>query len=174
MSDAQTYYPPPWLGGADAAQTPTVRAEPVPPPAPVRRPGNPAWKPGIRSPNPAGRPRGIVDKRAKLSQRMLADAEEIVSALVEKAKEGEVGAASLILARVLPALRSQAEKVQFEFDPTAPATRQVEQVLAAIAGGVVAPDVGRQIIEAIGALSTIRATEELESRLAALEQERRA
>lgn len=115
-----------------------------------------------------------MDKRAKLSQRMLADAEEIVSALVEKAKEGEVGAASLILARVLPALRSQAEKVQFEFDPTAPATRQVEQVLAAIAGGVVAPDVGRQIIEAIGALSTIRATEELESRLAALEQERRA
>lgn len=123
----------------------------------------------MRSPNPAGRPKGIVDKRSRLAQQMLADAEGIVSALVEKALEGEVGAASLILARVLPALRSQAEKVQFDFDATAPVVRQVEQVLAAIAGGAVAPDVGKQIIEAIGALSAIRATEELEARLAALE-----
>ena len=45
----------------------------------------------------------------------------------------------------------------------------VQMVLAAIASGAVAPDVGRQIIEAIGALSAIRATEELEARLAALE-----
>lgn len=123
----------------------------------------------MRSPNPKGRPPGIVDKPAKLSQRMLADAEGIVSALIDKALEGDTGAASLILSRVLPSLRSQAEKVSFDFDATAPVVRQVEQVLAAIAGGAVAPDVGKQIIEAIGALSAIRATEELEARLAALE-----
>lgn len=169
MSEAQVYYPPPWLDGAQAAPSLPVLPQPAPPAPVVRRPGNPAWTPGMRSPNPAGRPRGIVDKRARIAERMLADAEGIVSALVEKALEGEVGAASLILARVLPALRSQAEKVQFDFDHAAPVARQVEQVLAAIAGGVIAPDVGRQIIEAIGALSAIRATEELEARLAALE-----
>lgn len=138
---------------------------------PEKRPrsGNPAWTPGMRSPNPAGRPKGIVDKRAKLAQRMLADAEGIVSALIEKALEGDTPAASLILGRVLPSLRSQAEKVTFDFDATAPVVRQVEQVLTAIASGAVAPDVGRQIIEAIGALSAIRATEELEARLAVLE-----
>lgn len=172
MTEAQTYYPPPWLDGAQAAPAVLVQPQPVPQPPAARKPGNPAWTPGMRSPNPAGRPRGIVDKRAKIAQRMLVDAEAIVSALVEKALEGEVGAASLILARVLPSLRSQAEKVQFDFDATAPVVKQVEQVLAAIAGGVVAPDVGRQIIEAVGALSNIRATEELEKRLAALEQER--
>ena len=174
MTEAETYYPPPWLDGAQTATALPVQSQPVPPPPAVRKPGNPAWTPGMRSPNPAGRPKGIVDKRSKLAQQMLADAEGIVSALVEKALEGEVGAASLILARVLPSLRSQAEKVQFDFDATAPVVNQVEQVLAAIAGGVVAPDVGRQIIEAVGALSNIRATEELEKRLAALEQERRA
>jgi hypothetical protein len=123
----------------------------------------------MRSPNPAGRPKGIVDKRSKLAQRMLTDAEGIVTTLIDKALEGDTGAASLILSRVLPSLRSQAERVAFDFDATAPVARQVEQVLAAIAQGAVAPDVGKQIIEAIGALSAIRATEELEARLAALE-----
>ena len=169
MSEAQLRYPPPWLDGAQAAVSLPVQPQPVPPALAVRKPGNPAWTPGMRSPNPAGRPRGIVDRRSRIAELMLADAEGIVSALVEKALEGEVGAASLILARVLPAIRSQAEKVQFDFDATAPVATQVEQVLAAIAGGVVAPDVGRQIIEAVGALSSIRATEELEARLSALE-----
>lgn len=173
MSEAQPYYPPPWLDGAQAAELLPDQPQPAQPASAVRKPGNPAWTPGMRSPNPAGRPKGIVDKRVRLNQQMLADAEAIVSALVERALEGEVGAASLILARVLPALRSQAEKVTFDFDPQASVATQVEQVLAAIAGGVVAPDVGRQIIEAVGALAAIRATEELEVRLRALEQERR-
>jgi hypothetical protein len=155
VTEAQAFYPPPWLDGAQAALSLPVQPQVVPPVP--------------RSPNSAGRPRGIVDKRSKLSQRMLADAEGIVSALIDKALEGDTGAASLILARVLPSLRSQAEKVQFDFDASAPVVIQVEQVLAAIAGGVVAPDVGRQIIEAVGALSSIRATEELEKRLAVLE-----
>jgi hypothetical protein len=42
-------------------------------------------------------------------------------------------------------------------------------VLAAIADGVVAPDVGRQIIDAISSLATVRAGEELEQRILALE-----
>lgn len=123
----------------------------------------------MRSPNPAGRPPGSTPQ-TRLMQRMLEDAEGIVDAIVAKALEGDSASASLILSRVLPALRAQSEKVTFAFDATAPVTRQVEMVLAAIASGVVAPDVGRQIIEAIGALSAIRATEELEARLAALEE----
>ena len=105
----------------------------------------------------------------QIAQRMFNDADSIVDAMVEKALRGDTGAAGLILSRVLPALRSQSEKVSFAFDATAPVARQVEQVLAAVAAGAVAPDVGKQIIEAVGALSAIRATEELEARLAALE-----
>lgn len=141
-------------------------------PAPLKakgKGGNPAWTPGMRSPNPAGRPRGIVDKRMRISQRMLADADGIVDAMVAQALDGDTGAASLILSRVLPALRNQAEKVQFPFDAAAPVARQIEQVLEAMAAGMVAPDVGRLIVDSIGTLSNARAVEELEARIITLE-----
>ncbi len=128
------------------------------------------WERGGPSPNPRGRPPGIVDKRTRVSQALLDDAPAVARVVVDAALEGDMQAASLVLSRIAPILRGQMEKVAFEFDATAPVTRQVEQVLAAVARGQVAPDVGKQIIDAVQALSTIRATEELEARLAALEQ----
>ena len=128
------------------------------------------WERGGPSPNPSGRPKGIVDKRTRVSQALLDDAPAVARVVVDAALEGDMQAASLVLSRIAPVLRGQMEKVAFEFDATAPVTRQVEQVLAAVARGQVAPDVGKQIIDAVQALSTIRATEELEARLAALEQ----
>lgn len=124
----------------------------------------------MKSPNPAGRPRGITDQKAKLAQRMLADADGIVAVLVANALEGDTGAASLVLSRVLPTVRGQSEKVCFPFDATAPISEQVAQVLDAIAAGIVAPDVGRLIIESVKALADVRAVEELETRIAALEE----
>lgn len=126
------------------------------------------WKPGV-SGNPAGKPRGITDKRSKLMKRMLDDANDIYDGLLEKAKAGDPTAAGLIFARILPTLRAQLQTVQFDFDPSLPIGRQVEQVLAAIAAGAVAPDIGKQIIDAIAALSTVRMNEELELRVKTLE-----
>jgi hypothetical protein len=157
MSDLET---PPWMQGW----------KPTPPPSGVvNTVGNPHWYAGMPSPNPNGRPRGITDKKAKLVQRMLDDAEGIVDAIIARALEGDSNSASLILSRVLPSIKAQAEKVQFDFDADAPVSKQVEMVLAAIADGVVAPDVGRQIIDAISSLATVRAGEELEQRILALE-----
>jgi hypothetical protein len=59
--------------------------------------------------------------------------------------------------------------VQFDFDPTAPITHQIEAVLAAIAAGSVSVDTGKQIIDAIKALADVRAVEELEARIVMLE-----
>ena len=128
------------------------------------------WERGGPSPNPKGRPPGIVVKRTWVSHALLDDAPAVARVVVDAALEGDMQAASLVLSRIAPILRGQMEKVAFEFDATAPVTRQVEQVLAAVARGQIAPDVGKQIIDAVQALSTIRATEELEARLAALEQ----
>lgn len=128
----------------------------------------PGWYPGMKSPNPAGRPAGRTPM-AQLQKRLLEEGPAVLDAMLEKAKEGDPGAAALILSRILPALRSESQKVQFDLDPTLPLTSQVEQVLAAIAGGQIAPDVGRQIIEAISALGNLRAVEDLESRLTILE-----
>lgn len=131
--------------------------------------GSPKWKKGMPSPNPAGRPPGITDKKAKLAQRMLADADGIVSALIEKALDGDTGAASLVLGRVLPSLRGQMEKVCFPLDTSGTVSEQVAQVLAAMANGAVSPDVARLIIDSIKALADVRAVEELEQRIITLE-----
>lgn len=121
-----------------------------------------------RSGNPRGRPPG-PSKQQKLLRRMLDEANDVLDAMLAKAKEGDAAAAGLILGRILPVLRAQSQTVTFDFDPSLPVAQQVEQVLAAIASGQIAPDLGQQIISAIGTLSNVRATEELEQRIITLE-----
>lgn len=157
----------PWESGWEPPIAP-----PLAPPAeksPPLPPGNPAWVKGMRSPNPAGRPPGST-AQTKLVQRMLENADGIVDMLIARAMEGDTNSASLILSRIMPSIKAQAQKVAFDFDHTAPISRQVEQVIAAIADGSVPADIGRQIIDAIGSLSAIRATEELAARIEALEE----
>lgn len=135
----------------------------------MKRPaGNPNWYPGMRSPNPAGRPKG-TSARTKLVERMLKDADGVVDAVVNKAFEGDVGAAALILGRIEPAMKAQMERVEFALDPDASTSSQLGQVLDAIASGVLAPDAGRHLIESIKAVADVRAAEQLEARIEALE-----
>lgn len=107
-----------------------------------------------------------------LLEEMLAQADGVLEAVLTKALEGDTGAASLILSRVLPGLKAQSASVEFQYDAALPAARQIEQVISAISSGAVPPDVGKQIIDAIGALSQVRAAEDLEARIAALEAAR--
>lgn len=131
--------------------------------------GNPAWQRGMKSPNPHGRPPGLKDRRTRVTERLLDEAQKIADVVIEKAKEGDMQAAALILGRTTPTLKAQAEKVNFEFDATAPMTQQVQSVLQGIANGEVSPDIGKQIIESIASLAGIKQMDELEQRLAALE-----
>ena len=138
---------------------------------PNRRRGY-AWTKGMPSPNPKGRPKGIVDKRLRVSQALLDAAEGVARKVIEEALDGDMSASALVLARAAPALKAQAEKVQFDFDAKASLVEQVQSVLQGVADGQVAPDVGRNIIESIAALSSIKSIEELETRLARLEGKR--
>lgn len=125
------------------------------------------WVKGMPSPNPAGRPAGVTPMALMLKQ-MMEEGSEVVAVQIAKAKTGDTGAAQLILSRILPSLRNQMQTVQFPFDASAPITTQIEAVLAAVAAGEVAPDVGQQIIAAINMLSQARVTEELAAEVAAL------
>lgn len=136
----------------------------VPTPAP---PGG-RWEKG-KSGNPAGRPPGRLDARTKVTQALMGDAPAIARVVIDAALEGDLQACNIVLARVAPAIKPQAERVSFNFDPTAPVTQQIEAVLAAIAAGVLAPDVGQTIISSLGTLSDARAVADLESRIVTLE-----
>ena len=131
--------------------------------------GNPNWTKGMPSPNKAGRPRGRVDKRYKVTKLLEDDADKVVRVVIDAALDGDVHAASLVLSRIAPAMKAQTEKVNFDFDATASLTEQVQAVLQGIADGDVPTDTGKQIIEAIAALAGIKQIDELEQRLAALE-----
>jgi hypothetical protein len=129
---------------------------------------NGRWAKG-QSGNPRGRPPGRPDARTKITRALLDEGLEIARVVTDAAKEGDLQAASLVLSRIAPALRPEAQPVSFDFDSTASPVRQIEAVLAAVAEGTVPVDLGKQLIDAIKALSDVRAAEELEARLAALE-----
>jgi len=136
----------------------------VPAPAP---PGG-RWQKG-QSGNPAGRPKGIVDKRQKLQAAFADEAADIARVVIDKALEGDMQAANIALARIAPPLRAAAERVQFELDPERPLSEQAGQILQAVADGKVDPDTGKTLIGCLQAVSGIRATEELEQRIIVLE-----
>jgi len=98
------------------------------------------------------------------------DGLEIARVVTEAAKDGDLTACGMILSRIAPALRPEAQPVQFDFDPSESTTKQVEAILAAMAEGAVPVDLGKQLIEAVRALADVRAVENLEERIAALEQ----
>ncbi len=78
-------------------------------------------------------------------------------------------AAGLVLSRIAPALKQQAERVEFELDPDRPLAEQAQQILQAVAEGKVDPETGKTLIGCIQSVAGIRAVEELEQRIIILE-----
>lgn len=170
MSNPSTEQPN-WLANYQAAK--------AAPPAPAQKAvtvnphdlrGNPKWQKGMPSPNPKGRPPGIKERKAKVMEALLDNVAGILDKMVAQALAGDSAAAALVVNRVLPVLRPQSEKVTFTLDADQPVSKQVEQVLSAVAKGEVAPDVGKKIVEVIASLNNVRATEDLERRIAMLEE----
>ncbi|MBY0321612.1 MAG: hypothetical protein K2X72_23015 [Reyranella sp.] len=113
-----------------------------------------------------GRPKG---SKNKLSQKLIDNVDGILDVMIGKAMEGDAAAATLVVNRVLPVLRPQSEKVQFVLNVDESISHQVGQVLAAIAKGEVAADVGKKIMESIMMLHQARAQEDIVKRIEALE-----
>ncbi len=127
------------------------------------------WTPGMKSPNPSGRPPGILDKRSRVTKALMEDAPAIARVVIDKALEGDMQAAGLVLARVAPAIKQQAEKVEFDLSPDRPLGEQAQQILQAVAAGQVDPETGRTLITCIQSVAGIQAIENLESRIIILE-----
>lgn len=156
---------PPWLEGRPSAPVPPALVEtPQNPPVTFGR-----WVKG-QSGNPNGRPPGRVDARTKITRALMEEGLEIARVVTDAAKDGDLTACGMILSRIAPTLRPEAQAVQFAFEPSASTAQQVEAILAAMAEGAVPVDLGKQLIDAVRALADVRAIENLEGRIAALEQ----
>ena len=59
-----------------------------------------------QSGNPNGRPKGIVDKRARLREKLEVHADEILDSLIANAKAGDSVALKLCVERLIPRIKS--------------------------------------------------------------------
>lgn len=121
-----------------------------------------------QSGNPKGRPRGTKNTATELRAAIAKHIPGIVDRLVKTAMMGNINAAELLLARVVPPLRAVDQATQMTL-PDGTLTEQGRAVLAAVAAGSLSPDQGAQLVAAIGQLARVAEIDELEKRLAALE-----
>ena len=129
------------------------------------------FKPG-QSGNPSGRPRGSRPK-ALVALDALAEgaAEDIVNAMLEKAKGGDSIAARTVLDRVWPPRKGA--RLQFDL-PEVTTANDLPGAIAAVnrqvAEGDVSPDEGALIVGLLEAHRKAIETSELAARLAVLEE----
>lgn len=130
-----------------------------------KRPGR--WTPGV-SGNPAGRKPGsgeVAQIRAAIAARV----PELLTALMAKALDGDVGAARLLMERAVAPLKA-AEQTQALMLPEGSLTEQGRAVLASVASGELAPGQGATLLGAIGTLARVVEIDDLAARVAALEK----
>ena len=130
-------------------------------------PAGHGWKPG-QSGNPKGRPKGSGDV-ALLRSTIAAQLPQLLEAMLQRALDGDVGAARLLLERTVAPLKA-VEPPQPLALPDGSLTEQGRAVLASVAAGELAPGQGAALVGAIGALARVTEIDELAARVAALER----
>jgi hypothetical protein len=126
----------------------------------------PKFKPG-QSGNPKGRPKNKTPATL-FRKAIVEDMPEIITALVDLAKGGDVAAAKILIDRVCPALKPQAMPVNLLVNGSL--AEQGGEIIKATMAGQIPPDIGSQLITALAAQSKIIEIDELTRRIEALEQ----
>ena len=117
--------------------------------------------------NPAGRPKGIKDKRHRFNEAIESMIPEVLESVFQRAVAGDMTAAKILLDRSLPAKRPEQERVQIPIKENT--ALNAREVLQSVFDGEVSPDVGASLLASItGVLKAIE-VEELAKRIEALE-----
>ncbi len=120
--------------------------------------------------NPAGKPRGTINKTTKLRRSLEKDLPSILTAMVEQAKQGDTTAAKLLLDRVLPALRPVDPATPIQLGETL--TESGQAIVSALSAGQLGANQAAQLLTAIGTLAKIHEVDELTRRVEQLEKAR--
>ena len=131
----------------------------------------PQWAPG-QSGNPNGRKPGtgaIQKLRAQIGEYI----PEIIEQLVAKAREGDVGAARLLLERVVSPVKAVEQGQPIDFTADADMTTQGHAVMRAAAEGVISASQAASFMTALGSLARVVEVDDLLKRIEALETQTR-
>ena len=125
------------------------------------------WKPG-QSGNPKGRPKGSGDV-AQIRSAIATRIPELLEAMMQRALDGDVGAARLLLERTVAPLRATDMGQPLNL-PNGTLTDQGRAVMVAVSSGELAASQGAALLGAIGALARVVELDELVARVAQLEK----
>ena len=125
------------------------------------------FKKGV-SGNPKGRPKGSTSHDA-LRQAIADNATDIINALIEQAKSGDMQAAKIVLDRILPPLKATAPSIQLERMLGGSLSDKGQAVIDAVARGDIAPDNATAIMSMLSTQAKIIEASELLTRIEALE-----
>ena len=118
--------------------------------------------------NPAGRPRGIKDKRHRYAESIESMIPQVLESVYQKALAGDMTAAKMLLDRTLPNKRPEQERVEIEHSGNIASDAQ--NVLRGVFDGEVSPDVGASLLSSMTSVLKAIEVEELAKRIEALEE----
>lgn len=129
------------------------------------------FQPG-QSGNPGGRPKGSRTKAlVALDALAEGEAEGIVRAMIKKAQDGDVSAATAILTRAWPPRKGS--RISFNLpaiDKAEDLPRAIASITRQVADGEISPDEGVLVVGLLEAQRKAIETNDLAARIAALEE----
>jgi Family of unknown function (DUF5681) len=108
---------------------------------------------------PKGRPKGIIDKRMRLNKALMGNADALLAVATAKALEGDPQMLTTLLSRLMPTLKPEGAPVQFALDTSLPTSKQLEQILQAVANGQLTIEKASEMARVITSLADVRAIE---------------
>jgi hypothetical protein len=142
-----------------------TKTSPKSKPATDRRGHQGRFTPGT-SGNPQGRPKS---ETTALRESLADGAADVVKAVLIAANAGDMQAAKIVLDRLVPSLKANAQYVHLALPESASPLAIASAILTATASGTLAPDIAAQLVTAVGTFCRIEEIEQLRIRIAALE-----
>ena len=122
------------------------------------------FKKGV-SGNPAGRPKGS-GLAGRLRKAIAEDADEVLQSVISQAKAGDLVAAKILLDRIVPPLKPEAQAVQINaLLSSGDLAGKADAVIHAAGSGDIAPDIAAQLISAVATLAKVIEVDQLQALL---------
>jgi hypothetical protein len=136
-------------------------------------PANTTQKGRFQAGSKLGRPKGATNRYTRLVAKLATEnVTEVVKAIVEKARDGDVRAAELVLRYAAPLPRGRLVSFKMpEIRTVADIHNALNGLWAAISSGNVSPDEGEMLGRLLAQHASVLESGELEERLAKLEQD---
>ncbi|MCW2286225.1 phage tail sheath gpL-like [Rhodoblastus acidophilus] len=126
-----------------------------------------------QSGNPKGKPKGARHKVTILAEKLMEDeAEAVIRAVVDKAKEGDMTAARIVVDRIAPVRKGRPIQLKLPKVETADdVAAAMAAIISAMADGAITPEEATAAASVLEARRRAIETQEFERRLAALEEQ---